>query len=74
MWYSCITTPTNWVYIDKKVFFADIYNPKTSISKIIDLIRPDDEWSEIAFSGRQNAENEHCETQEKLVHKLNYQN
>jgi len=51
-----------------------MYDPKTSISKIIDLIRPDDEWSEIEFSGRQNAENEHCETLEKLVHKLKYQN
>ena len=53
---------------------AYIYNPNTSISKIIDLIRAVDEWSEIAFSGSQNAENEHCETLEKLVHKLNYQN
>ena len=35
----------------------DIYNPDTSISKIIDLIRPVDEWAEIAFSGWQNAEN-----------------
>jgi len=54
------------------VVLADISNPNTSISKIIDLIRPDDECSEIAFSGRKNAENEHCETQKKLVHKLNF--
>jgi hypothetical protein len=42
------------------VVFEDISNPNTSISKIIDLIRPVDEWSEIAFSARQNAENEQC--------------
>jgi len=71
MWYSCITTLAIWVYIEKVVVFADISNPNTSISKIIDLIRPVDEWAEIAFSGRQNAENEHCETLKKLVHKLN---
>jgi len=41
-------------------------------SKIIDLIRPDDECSEIAFSAHRNAENEHCETLKKLVHKLNF--
>ena len=74
MWYSCDTTLANWVYIEKEVFLADIYKLKTSISKIIDLIRPDYEWSEISFSARQNAENEHCETLEKLVHILNYQN
>ena len=50
--------------------FADISNPNTSISNIIDLIRPDDERAEIAFSECQNAENEHCETLKKLVHKL----
>jgi len=71
MWYSCITTLAIWVYNEKDVVFADISNPNTSISKIIDLIRPVDEWAEIAFSDRQNAENEHCETLNKLVHKLN---
>jgi hypothetical protein len=55
------------------VVFADISNPNTSISKIIDLIRPDEEWVEIAFSGGQNAENEHCETLKKIVHKLIFQ-
>ena len=44
--------------------FADISNPNTSISKIFDLKRFVDEWSEIAFSGRQNAENEHYETKD----------
>ena len=52
--------------------FADISNPNKSISEMIDLIRPVDDWAEIAFSARQNAENEHCETQKKLVHKLNF--
>jgi hypothetical protein len=56
------------------VVFADISNPNTIISKIIDLIRTVDEWSDIAFSASQNAENEHCETLKKLVHKLNFQN
>jgi hypothetical protein len=51
---------------------ADISNPNTGISNIIDLIRPVVEWAEIEFSGRQNAENEHCETLKKLVHKLNF--
>ena len=40
MWYSCITTLAILVYIEKEVVFADISNPNTSISKIIDLIRP----------------------------------
>jgi len=62
MWYSCIATLAILVYIEKEVVFADISNPNSSICKIIDLIRPVDEWSEIAFSVRQNAENEHCET------------
>jgi len=53
------------------VVFADNSNRNTSKSKIIELIRPVEEWAEIAFSGRQNAENEHCETIKKLVHKLN---
>jgi len=54
------------------VVFADISNPNTSITKIIDLLLLVDEWAEIAFSGRRNAENEHCETLKKLVHKLNF--
>jgi len=58
MWYSCITTLAIWVYNEKVVVFADISNPNTSTSKIIDLKRPVDEWSEIAYSARQNAENE----------------
>ena len=69
MWYSSITTLAIWDYNEKEVDFANHY---TSRSKIFDLIRPDDEWAEIAFSGRQNAKNEHCETQKKLVHKLNF--
>jgi len=72
MWYSCITTLAIWVYNDKVVVFADISNPNTSKSKIIDLIRPVDEWAEIAFSARQNAVNEHCVTLKNLIHKLNY--
>jgi len=51
---------------------ADISNPNTSISNIIDLIRPVEERAEIAFSEHQIAENEHCETLKKLVHKLNF--
>ena len=55
MWYSCITTLAILVYIEKEVvfadisnpnkirFFTDISNPKTIISKIIDLIKPVDE-------------------------------
>ena len=35
------------------------------------LIRPVVERAEVAFSGRQNPENELCETLKKLVHKLN---
>ena len=66
MWNSCIITLANLV-------FADISNPNTSISKIVDLLRPFDEWAEMAFSGRQNAENEHCEKLKELVHKLNFQ-
>jgi len=54
------------------VVFPDISNPNTSISKIIDLIRPVYDWEEIAFLARQNAENEHCETLKKLVHKLKF--
>ena len=71
MLYSCVTTLAITVYIVKEVVFADISNPNTSISKIIDLIRPVDDWAEIAFSARQNAENEQCETIKKLVQKLN---
>jgi len=62
MWDSCITTLAIWVYIKKEVVFADITNPNTSISKIIDLIRTVEEWAEIVLSPRQNAENYHCET------------
>jgi len=73
MWYSCNTTLEIWVYNEKEVIFADISNPNSSISKIIDLIRPVDEWEGIAFSARQSAENEHCETLKQLVHKLTLQ-
>ena len=69
MWYSCITTLGMGVYIEKTVVFTVISNPNTSISKIVEFIRPVDEWAEFPFSGRQNAENEHCETLKKLVHK-----
>ena len=58
--------------MDKDVVFRVIPNPNTSISKIVDLKRPVAEWAEITFSGRQNAENVHCETHNKLVHKLNF--
>ena len=51
---------SNRVYNEKEVVFADISNPNTSISKIIELIRPVDGWAEIAFSARQNDENGHC--------------
>jgi len=71
MWYSYNTTLAIWVWIEE-VVFANISIPDTSIFKIIDLIRPVDEWAENVFSGRQNAENEHCETLRKLVHKLNF--
>jgi len=54
------------------VVFAYISNPNTSITKIIKLLRPVNEREVIAFSGRQNAENEHCETLKKLVHKLHF--
>jgi len=60
------------VYSEKEIVFTDIYNPNRSIFKIIDIIRPVDECEKIEFSARQNAENEHCETIKKLVHKLNY--
>jgi len=72
MCYSRITTLAIWVYIEKEVVFADISNPNSSISNIIELIRPVDERADIAFSGRQNGENEHCENLKKLVHKLNH--
>jgi hypothetical protein len=55
------------------VAIADISIPNTSISKIIHVISPVDEGSGIAFSARQNAENEHCETLKKLLNKLNFQ-
>jgi hypothetical protein len=66
-----ITTLVIKVYNEKVVVFADISNPNTIVSKIIDLIVLVDEWAEIAFSGCQNAENVHCETLKKLVLKLN---
>jgi len=62
MWNSCFTKVAIWVYNEKEVVFADISNPNTSTWKIIDLKRPVDECSEIAFSGRQNAEIELCES------------
>jgi len=71
MWYSFIITLEIWVLNEKDVVFADISYPNTSISKIIDLIKSVDEGEEIAFSGRQNCANEHCETLKILVHKLN---
>jgi len=74
MWYSYIISLAIWVYNEKVVVFAVISNPNTSVSKFIDLIRPVDEWAEIAFSDRQNAENEHCETLKNLVNKLYFQN
>jgi len=40
--------------------------------QITGLIRPVDEWAEIAFSVRQNAENENCESLKEVVHKLNF--
>jgi len=54
--YSRITTLAFWIKNEKVVVFADNSNPKTSNTKIIDLIRPVDEWAEIAFSAGQNAE------------------
>jgi hypothetical protein len=60
MWYSCIATLAIWFYNEKEAVFEDISNPNPTISKIIDLVKPVDEWSEIAFSGIQNAQNEHC--------------
>ena len=72
MWYSYITTLVIWIYYEKHVVFADISNPETSISKIIDLIRPIDEWAEVAFSARQNVENERYITHKKLLHKFNF--
>jgi hypothetical protein len=67
MWYSCITTPAIWVNNEKDVVSTDISNPNPSISKIIDLISPVNEWAEIVFSGSLNAENKHCETLKELV-------
>jgi len=52
------------------VVFADISIPNTSISKIIDLIRPVDELADIASSAHQNAANEECETLMTQIHKL----
>jgi len=72
MWFSVITTLAILYYRDKEVVFTDISNPNTSIFKIIDLIRPVDEWADIAFSALQNTENEHCDTLKKVVHKRNF--
>ena len=72
MWNSCITTLAIRFYIEKEVVFADISYLNISISKIIDLIRPVEECAEMAFSGRQNTENEHCETLSKLIHKSKF--
>jgi hypothetical protein len=58
-WYSCISTLAIRVYSEKEVVFTDISNPNTSILKIIDLIKPVDEWAEITSTASQNAENEH---------------
>jgi len=69
MLYPCITTVAIWIYNEKEVLIADISNPNTSVSNFF-LIRPIDERAEIAFSACQNAENEHCETLKKIVHKL----
>jgi len=74
MWNSCISTLAIWVYNEKDMVFADKSNPNTSVSKIIDLIRPVDEWSKIVFSAIEKAENVHCETLKKVVHKLNFHN
>jgi len=40
MGYSWITTLAIKVYIEKEVVFADISNPNTGISEIIDLKNP----------------------------------
>ena len=72
MCYSYITTLAIWVYNEMVVVFAEISNPYKIIFNIIELIRPIDELAEIAFSGCQNAENEHSETIKKLVHKVNF--
>ena len=71
MWYSYITSLEILDY-NEEVVFGVISHPYISISKIIDLIRTVYEWAKIAFSARQNAENEHCETLKKLGHKLNF--
>jgi len=65
MYYYSSNLNLKWDRVD-----AGNCNTKTSISNIIDLIRPVDEWAEIAFSAIQNAENEHCETLKEQVHKL----
>jgi hypothetical protein len=69
MCYSWITTLAILVYNEKVLLFEDISIANTSISKIIVWIKPVDEWAEIDFSAYQSAENEHCETLKKLVHK-----
>ena len=42
MCYSCFTNIEISVYNEKEVVFPNISNPKSSIFKIIDLLRPDD--------------------------------
>jgi len=54
------------------VVYTVISNPNTSISKIVELKSPVAGRAVIAFSGHQNAENEHCKTLKKLVHNLNF--
>jgi hypothetical protein len=54
------------------VVFTDISIPNPSIYKIIYLIRAVEKEEKSHFAGHQNAENEHCETLKKLVHKLNF--
>ena len=61
---------SNLSFKEKEVVFAHISNPNTNITKIIKLLRPVDVRAEIEFSGRQNAENEHCETLKELAYKL----
>jgi len=46
--------------MENVVVFIVISNPNTSISKIAFLKRPVAELAKVAFSVRQNAENEHC--------------
>ena len=56
----------------RKLVFQDISNLNRSVYKMIDLIRPVDEWAEITFSTRQNAENDNSETLKKVEHKWSF--